>query len=253
MKIKSTAKFKTFFKVISFFQKKYKKIFNSLYKQKLNSIVLHLAKMGVGIKNVYDIGAFKGEWTNMMYKTSLKKSNFFLFEANLENEVFLKKTKHQYFINVLSDEIKKVNFYSKSHTGDSYYLEKTNFYDDKIKPKIIETTTLDNLQKKHELPLPEFVKIDTQGSEIDILKGGEEVLKNCKIILLECPVISYNQGAPSFNYYIEYLNKINFLPLDITEVHHLDKVLVQVDIIFLKKEIFNKIYNEKKILKIFNP
>jgi hypothetical protein len=42
------------------------------------------------------------------------------------------------------------------------------------------------------------------------------------------------------------------LPLNITEIHHLDKVLVQVDIIFLKKDIFQKIYTDKKMLKIFN-
>ena len=252
MKIRFNLKFIIFFKIILFFQKKYQKIFNSIYKQKLNSIILHLIKKGILINNVYDIGAYKGEWTKMMCKTSLKKSNFFLFEANSENEAFLKDTKYKYFINILSDKNKKVSFYSKSHTGDSYYIEKTNFYEKEFKPKILDSTTLNNLQKEHEIPLPEFIKIDTQGSEIDILKGGNEILNNCKIILLECPIISYNEGAPSLDEYIKYLNKIDFLPLDITEVHHLDKVLVQIDIIFLKKDIFNKIYEGKKILNIFN-
>ena len=90
-----------------------------------------------------------------------------------------------------------------------------------------------------------MLKIDTQGSEIDIIKGGSEILKNCKAILLECPIISYNIGAPTLSDYVEYLDSINYLPLDITETHYLDKVLVQIDIIFLRKDIFQKFTKEK--------
>ena len=248
MKIKSKSKFIIFFKIIKFFQKKYLRLFNSFYKQKLNSIILELTKNNIKIDNVYDIGAYKGEWTNLISKTCLKESKFFLFEANKENEVFLNKTNYKYFINVLSDTQKTVDFFSKTHTGDSYYREETDFYNPTA-PKQVSTTTLNLIQEKNNIPFPDFIKIDTQGSEIDILMGADEVLKNCKIILLECPIISYNKGAPAFDEYIKYLNKINYLPLDITELHYIDKVLIQVDIIFLKKEIFHKIFLNKKILK----
>ena len=33
----------------------------------------------------------------------------------------------------------------------------------------------------NKLLLPDFLKIDTQGSEIDILKGGKKILKNVKL------------------------------------------------------------------------
>ena len=227
-------------------------MFNSFYKQKLNSIILDLKSNKIDLEVVYDIGAFKGEWTNLVSKTSLKNSKFYLFEANIENEKFLKKTNHNYYLEVLSNEIKEVNFFSKVHEGDSYYPEKTNFYEDKIKPKVIKTTTLNEIQKKEGIPLPDFIKIDTQGSELDILVGGNKILGKCKIILLECPIISYNEGAPTFTDYINNLNKLDYLPFDITELHYLDKVLVQIDLIFLKKDIYNKIYKDKKFLNLFN-
>ena len=252
MKIKSQKKYIFFFRVIKFFKKKSQKLFNSLYKQKLNSIILDLKTQKVNLEVVYDIGAFKGEWSKLASKTSLKNSKFYLFEANIENEEFLKKTGHNYYIEVLSNEIKEVEFFSKVHEGDSYYREKTNFYEENKSPKIIKATTLNEIQKKEFLPLPDFIKIDTQGSELDILDGGNKILNKCKIILLECPIISYNEGAPTFTDYIENLNKLDYLPFDITEVHYLDKVLVQIDIIFLKKNIFQKIYKEKKFLNFFN-
>ena len=201
---------------------------------------------------MYDVGAYQGEWTKALKKTSLKDSKFFLFEANAQNEIYLKNSGHKYFINVLSDKNKEVKFFSKVHTGDSYFLEKTNFYEDTIIPKTLKTITLNEIQTKTQIPFPDFIKIDTQGSEIDILKGGNQILNNCKVILLECPIISYNIGAPQLSDYIEYLGSINYLPLDVTEIHHLDKVLIQADIIFLKKDIFQKIYKDKKMLKIFN-
>jgi FkbM family methyltransferase len=252
MKIKSYNKFTINFKIINYFKKKYEKLFNSLYKQKLNSIILHLLDNKIEINNVYDVGAYQGEWTKALKKTSLKNSKFFLFEANAENEKYLKNSDHKYFINVLSDKNKEVKFFSKAHTGDSYFLEKTNFYEDTIIPKTLKTITLNEIQAKTQIPFPDFIKIDTQGSEIDILKGGNQILNNCKVILLECPIISYNIGAPSLSDYIKYLSSINYLPLDVTEIHHLDKVLIQADIIFLKKDIFQKIYKDEKMLKLFN-
>ena len=252
MKIKSYNKFTINFKIINYFKKKYKKLFNSLYKQKLNSIILHLLDNKIEINSVYDVGAYQGEWTKALKKTSLKNSKFFLFEANAENEKYLKNSDHKYFINVLSDKNKEVKFFSKAHTGDSYFLEKTNFYEDTIIPKTLKTITLNEIQAKTQIPFPDFIKIDTQGSEIDILKGGNQILNNCKVILLECPIISYNIGAPSLSDYIKYLSSINYLPLDVTEIHHLDKVLIQADIIFLKKDIFQKIYKDEKMLKLFN-
>ena len=131
-------------------------------------------------------------------------------------------------------------------------MEQSNIYKKNIKPKIIITSTLDSIKKKYNLPYPDFLKIDTQGSEIDILKGGKETLKKCKIILLECPIISYNKGAPNLNEYVNYLNLIGFLPFEVGEIHHINNVFVQIDIFFLKKEILKKIINNKKILKIFN-
>lgn len=252
MKIKSHKKFTITFGIINYFKKKYQKLFNSLYKQKLNSIILSLLDNKIEINNVYDVGAFQGEWTKLLKKTSLKNSNFYLFEANSENEIFLKNSGHKYFINVLSDKNKEVQFFSKVHAGDSYFPEKTNFYEETVKPKTLKTTTLNEIQKKTQIPFPDLLKIDTQGSEIDIIKGGSEILKNCKAILLECPIISYNIGAPTLSDYVEYLDSINYLPLDITETHYLDKVLVQIDIIFLRKDIFQKIYQGKKMLKLFN-
>jgi len=207
---------------------------------------------GLKIDVIYDIGAFRGEWSNFLSRTSLKNKKFYLFEANKENEKYLEKLSFKYFFGVLSDKKKDVNFYSRISTGDSYLVEQTSFYKENIKSVIKKTITLDEIVKNKNLPFPDFIKIDTQGSELDILKGSQKSISKCSLIYLECPIIEYNLGAPNLNDYIKYLNSINFVPYDLCEIHKIDDVLIQIDILFIKKSKLNEFYPNKKILNIFN-
>ena len=64
----------------------------------------------------------------------------------------------------------------------------------------------DNSESTFVTHLPDFIKIDTQGSELDILKGGEKTISNCSLIYLECPIIEYNLGSPNLN---DYINNVD--------------------------------------------
>ena len=237
MKIKSYKKFSINFEIIKFFRKKYEKLFNSLYKQKLNSVILHLLENKIDINTVYDVGAFQGDWAKLLKKTSLKNSKFYLFEANIENEIYLRNSGHKYFINVLSDKNKNVKFYSKVHEGDSYFPEKTNFYDNTFVPKNLKAITLNEIQKRNQIPKPDFLKIDTQGSEIDIIEGGLKLVNKAEFLLLEIPFFGvYNQGVPSFQVHIEKIDNFGFIPYDIVSLQRITSdILIQVDVLFVNK------------------
>ena len=248
MKVKSKLQY-LFFKA---FPKKYIKFFNRYFDHKLSFNLLDLQKKGLRIDVIFDVGAYRGKWSKLLDQTSLKEKQFYLFEANEENSVFLEKLGYKFFISVLSDQKKEVKFFSNASTGDSYLVEQTSIYQKDLKPILKETTTLDILIEKENLPLPDFLKVDTQGSELDILKGSKKSLTNCSLIYLECPIIEYNLGAPNFTEYVNYMKTIDYMPYEICEVHNVDKALVQIDILFLKTSILKKINHNKKILNIFN-
>lgn len=248
MKLKSKLQY-LFYK---YFQNKYIKVFDGLYKHRLNHNLIELQKKGLDINVIFDIGAYKGEWSKFLNNTSLRNKNFYLFEANEENKNFLQRTGFKFFLNVLSDQKKKVKFHSNLSTGDSYFIEQTSFYKKNIKTILKETTTIDELVAKEKLPFPNLIKIDSQGSELDILKGAKKTIRECKLIYLECPIIEYNLNAPKLNEYLDYLKSINFFPFDICEVHRNDNILIQIDILFIEKDILKKTNPGEKILNLLN-
>jgi FkbM family methyltransferase len=188
-----------------------------------------LQQFGWSPRNVLDIGGYKGHWTRQV-RAMFPSAKFVIVEPNHHKE--LESVGAPVHYEVLSSEIKPVQWYSNMSTGDSMYKENTYHYAN-ITPVMRQTTTLDTV-----FPNGVFdcVKIDCQGAELDILKGGERMLAHTDVILLECSFAGqYNSGAPSCLEYIRFMDEIGFSPLDITELHRANGVLCQIDILFLRK------------------
>jgi FkbM family methyltransferase len=217
-------------------------------------LFLHkLINSGLKIDTVYDIGAHHGLFSKSLKKT-LPNIDIIMFEANSAHNKQLSDTGFKFFNAILSNPSREfVDFYDGTSTGDSYYKENTTHYDNKT-PVKTECTTLDNLVNLNNLPIPNFIKLDTQGSEIDILSGAS-FLEKVDLLYLECPIMQYNIGAPTFNDYLDFLKKQNFVPVDIFEIHKQENLLMHIDIMFMKHETKEKylgnditmrpLYNEK--------
>ena len=77
----------SFFKIINYFK---------IYKFRINITLDNLIKDGIEINTVYDIGAFHGEWSQFLNKTSLKNKKFYRFEVNDEYEGTIKKNAFEF-------------------------------------------------------------------------------------------------------------------------------------------------------------
>ena len=183
--------------------------------------LIDLKNGGFNPKKILDIGANIGEFYDIC-KSIWGDSEIYLVEANKNCETILKSKSNNIFIEVLGDKDNdEVIFYMTTEntlcTGNSLYLEKTKHYseDKLIKEKRL-TKTINNLFKDIEFDL---IKIDTQGSELDILKGASKILNNTKFIIIETSIKEYNIGAPLENEVIRYMESIGFDGYDELEVH----------------------------------
>lgn len=187
--------------------------------------------------SILDIGANVGQFYNEI-KQIFPNSYYYLIEGNEKCEVSLQSLGVDYSISLLSDEVKEVKFYTRINeercTGNSIYREKTPFFsDDEIEIKNKTTTTLKKIVKDKQFDL---IKIDVQGSEIDIINGGLEIIKNSKGILMEVSLVEYNEDAPTKEFVYDFMKKLNFYPAEIIgDINHpITYQLIQQDILFIK-------------------
>ena len=158
----------------------------------------------------FDVGAHKGESIKLFNK-NFKIKKFYSFEASPINFNILKDKKY-FFENkfksteiilekiALSSSVKKIYFKQSYESSSStisdinekskYFLKKKLFlksFDDKSFYQNIEiqTNTLNLYMKENFITKIDFLKIDTEGHEYEVILGLEDKIKNVKLIMFE--------------------------------------------------------------------
>ena len=72
------------------------------------------------------------------------------------------------------------------------------------------TSKLSTVVKKRNFPLPDLIKMDVQGSEQDIIKGSEDIMKHCQYFIVEMQKIKYNENAPLVTETLPYIESLGF-------------------------------------------
>jgi FkbM family methyltransferase len=187
---------------------------------------------------ILDIGANIGQF-HILAKQQYPTSFIFSIEASKECEESLKQITDDYYIGLLAKDNLEYDYYSRKDaptgTGNSIYRELTDFYsDDKldiIKQKGIKLDDLFTEDSEFDL-----IKIDTQGSELDIISGGMNLISKAKGLLLEVSLTQYNEGAPLNDQVEAFLKNIGFNPVAILD-ETFNHGAHQQDILFINKNL----------------
>ena len=126
-----------------------------------------------------------------------------------------------------------------------------------IKTEKIKTKTLDNLENIGSI---DFLKIDAQGSELNIISNGTKSLKNCLGLQLEVSYFCLYENQPSFGEIDVYLRGQGYIPHQFLKVKRWSikptifnnnfripgNQLLESDIIYIKNPLkLNKIQDEE--------
>lgn len=194
-----------------------------------------LKAAGISFDRLIDIGAYRGDFTRAagtVYGPMPSQQ----FEADERQKDYIPDAK---FV-LLGDAEKKVNWYTLTEgctTGSSIYRENTEHYKD---PLIVERqmVTLDSVVDFSGDWSNGLVKIDVQGAELDVLRGGQKFLteKQPKYILLECSIQQYNIGAPLVDEVVKQMQEWGYQPrAEFDLVYDANGEPLQVDILFERK------------------
>jgi len=190
-------------------------------------------------KIVFDVGCFRGTFTENLIKNEQKlglESNFFLFDPNPNVKNYIKHL-------LQNEKVKYFNLaFDNSNTNKKFYLNtfmepagsslNPLLKDDKkwtISRKFImqilqpfkriggfseinvQTQTLDNFCLSNKIENIDVLKIDTEGNDLNVLKGAKKLLSENKIKAIYTEIsdtkINFKEKEKST---IDFLNNYNF-------------------------------------------
>lgn len=201
----------------------------------------HLRDLGFQPRAILDIGAYDGVWARSI-RALFGSAHILMVDALSEKEGVLTTVSQQILnsavqITLLGDrERDAVEFHvvnaGLNQTGSSLYAENTLF---PRQTRIIRQRTLDQVLLAHMHDF-DFIKIDAQGAELDILEGGQRALRHAEVILFEVATLPYNAESPQFYDVIIKMKQFGFVIFDILDDLRLrDGTLFQCDLLFVKE------------------
>lgn len=186
--------------------------------------------------SIIDVGAYEGHWSRLA-RSVFHRSLLLMVEAQTAKIPALEAVCADLGGGTLVSKVlssragEEVVFY-EMETGSSLRPENSNV--PRVERRLI-SDTLDNVASQ--MPGPIFLKIDVQGAELDILRGGQETLARCEVVQLEVALLPYNDGAPQIVDLLVQMKAWGFVPFDFAGFIRPNGVdLVQTDIIFVREE-----------------
>lgn len=177
---------------------------------------------------ICDIGAAEIDDHQNFIINLLNNTNTFIygFEPNEDEYLKLKQTEKKIFFNTaLGDgSIKDFIFFNASGMNSflkpNYdYLNLFHGFDEWakiIKTKPLKTEKLDNINFKHKI---DFFKIDTQGSESEIIEHGQKKISEALCIQVETSPTPIYQGEKSFSLISGQLEDLGFRLHMFNDIH----------------------------------
>ncbi|MFZ9956816.1 MAG: FkbM family methyltransferase [Flavobacteriales bacterium] len=234
-------------------------MFNSKKKseQKINSLFYNescqflmdgflnfLSLKPIKIENILDIGAHKGVW-------SANSKNYFpnakcsLFDPLKEMAPFLK----QHCLKYPSDQYFSVGLGSVKESKEiTKYLdlEGSSFLAKDVPAAIsqgketLEITTINHLIDEGKIVVPDLVKIDVQGLELEVLKGANKILGKTDVFIIECNFFEFDlhPGMPEIYEVIKFMHDHNYVLYDFAGFlrRASGSDLGQCDAVFVKRD-----------------
>ena len=201
----------------------------------------NLKKLKFKPKHIVDVGANHGKWTREILPY-FPDSHYTL----LEPQHWLKNS----FIDILENN-PKVHFHpvgagekegsflftvDESDTSSSFRYTESEAQAAGFKQVEIPVVTLNNLLSNNNLPVPDLIKIDAEGLDIEVLKGASDFFGKTEIFMVEASVV-YKLFNNSFLNVINFMDEQGYKLFEITDMNRPVnvKVLWLVELVFVLK------------------
>ena len=191
---------------------------------------------------IFDVGANKGQSIKIFY-TLFPKCKIHAFEPSKETfQELSKKFKKSDKLNLwnigFGASEKRLSFFENSCSDMSSFLKpSTEAWGEIIKESELDIHTLYSFCHKNNIDKIDLLKIDTQGYDLEVLKGASQILKRGKVRLVFIELIFSDMytGMPQVGEIFNFLYEMNFSLVTIYPLHYRNGLASFTDALFMHK------------------
>jgi len=207
------------------------------------NVLEDLKARGLNPEVILDVGAHKAGWARMA-KLVFPKADIFMLEPLQEMGSDLDRFCEEYpgsmwfnkaagavdgrLVITLAGELASSTFRHDVFLG---MLEKG-------KQREVQGTTLDSMTNKGDVPPPDLVKVDVEGFELEVLKGGKTLFETAEVFIIETSFFCEDGKRPTIHEVMNFMRENSFVVYDMGGFWRrpLDGALTLVDLVFVRKE-----------------
>lgn len=200
----------------------------------------HLREKGLRPANILDIGAAKGHWSSRA-GAIFPEASFCMFDPLLESEDSLRALcahdpRFRYFLTALGSRPDVLTINVSQDLDGSSLLEFPG--QDQARQRQVPVETVDRLLADGRVPMPDLVKLDVQGFELEVLAGGQSLFGAAAAFVVEVSLFEFMPHCPLAPAVIDYFSRRGYRLFDLAGLlrRPFQNDLGQMDLVFVSQD-----------------
>jgi FkbM family methyltransferase len=208
----------------------------------MRSLLFELRGRGLRCRSILDVGAHQGLWSGMAAEP-FPSARFFLIEPQVEMKPSLEAfcERHpgsrwfQAGAGAAPGELTLT--IGADSSGSSFLPEPSPEQERSGGRRRVPVVTIDSLLEEGAIVMPDLVKLDVQGFELEALRGGQRLFGPVEAFIVETSLYRFLPGIPLFHEVVAFMAERDYYAYDLggSLRRPWDRALGQVDVCFARK------------------
>jgi FkbM family methyltransferase len=200
----------------------------------------NLKSRGLKPSHILDIGANHGTWTREVLEVfpnaeySLIEPQYWLEKSSIDLQ---KKHNVKFYPIGMGDRNETLTFtIHERDDSSSFRFEKEEISLIGYRTIVTKMQTIDSFLEENSLPIPEIIKIDAEGLDIEVLQGASSTFGVTEVFLVEASV-NQKEFSNTILKVTEFMDQKGYEIFDFTDLNRpfKNQILWLVEILFIKK------------------